>query len=125
LSEEEPDISKFGLRFSIKPLHLNKSHVFTTFERLHQDLKRPVADKNKANEERSEIQHLATTYVNSFKPSLDDFKKLKILKKNEDIIILRLDKGNGVVMLDKVVYNNAISDLLSDLTLNLRNCNLI
>ena len=74
-------------------------------------------DKNKANEVRREIQHLATTYVNSFKPSLKDLKKLKILKrlkKNKDIIILRPDKGNGVVVLDKLAYNNAISDLLSD-----------
>ena len=74
-------------------------------------------DKNKANEVRSKIQHLATTYVNSFKPSLKDLKKLKILKrlkKNKDIIILRPDKGNGIVVLDKLAYNNAISDLLSD-----------
>ena len=72
---------------------------------------------SKANEVKSEIQHLATTYVNSFKPTTNDLKKLKILKKlkqNKDIIILRLDKGNGVVVLDKVVYNNIISDLLSD-----------
>ena len=45
---------------------LRKSQVFTTFELLHQDLKR-----------QSEIQHLATTYVNSFKPSLKDFQTLK------------------------------------------------
>ena len=117
LSEEELDILKFGLTFAIKPPHLRKSQVFTTFELLHQDLKRHLVDKNKANEVRSEIQHLATTYVNSFKPSLKDLKKLKIpkrLKKNKDIIILRPDKGNGVVVLDKLAYNNAISDLLSD-----------
>ena len=29
------------------------------------------------------------------------------------------------MVLDKVVYNNAISNLLSDLTLNLRNFNLM
>ena len=52
-----------------------------------------------------------------FQTSLKDLKKLKILKrlkKNKDIIILRPDKGNGVVVLHKVVYNNAISDLLSE-----------
>jgi len=46
-------------------------------------------------------------------------KKLKILKKlkkNKDVIILRPDKVNGIVVLDKVVYNNAISDLLNDMT---------
>ena len=38
----------------------------------------------------------------------------KKLKKNKDIIILRPNKGNCVVVLDKVAYNNALSDLLSD-----------
>ena len=54
---------------------------------------------------------------NSFKSSLNDLKKLKILKKlkkNKDIIILRPDKGNDIAVFDKVAYNDAISDLLSD-----------
>ena len=117
LFEEELDILKFGFTFSTKSPHLRKSQFFTTFELFNQDLKRHLVDKSKANEVRSEIQHLATTYVNSFKPSLKDLKKLKILKrlkKNKDIIILRPDKGNGVVVLHKLAYNNAISDLLSD-----------
>ena len=116
LADDELDILKFGLTYAIKPLQISKSHVFTTFELLHQDLKRHLVDKSKANEVKNEIQHLATTYVNSFKPTTNDLKKLKILKKlkqNKDIVILRPDKGNGVVVLDKV-YNNAISDLLSD-----------
>ena len=105
LSEEELDILKFSLIFAIKPLHLRKSQVFTTFELLHQDLKRHLVAKNNANEVRSEIQHLVTTYVNSFKPSLKDLKRLKILKKlkkNEDIIILRPNKGNRIVLLGKL-----------------------
>ena len=108
---------KFGLTFAIKPPHVSKSQVFTTFELLHDDLKRHLSDKTKANEVRNEIQHLATSYVNSFKPSMNDLKKHKILKRlkhNKDIIILRPDKGNGVVVLDKVVYNKAMVDLLSD-----------
>ena len=117
LCDEELDILKFGLTFAIKPPHVSKSQVFTTFELLHDDLKRHLSDKTKANEVRNEIQHLATRYVNSFKPSMNDLKKHKILKRlkhNKDIIILRPDKGNGVVVLDKVVYNKAMVDLLSD-----------
>ena len=72
LLEEELDILKFGLTFAITPPHLRKSQVFTTFEFLHQDLKRHLVEKNKANEVRSEIQHLGTTCVNFFKPSLKD-----------------------------------------------------
>jgi len=82
---------------------------------------------SKANEVKSEIQPLATTYVNYFKPTTNDFKKVKILKKlkqNKDIIILRPDKGNGVVVLDKVVCNNAISELFSENS-KFKDCNLI
>jgi len=50
LPEEELDILKFGRTFSTKPLHLNKSHIFTTFELLHQDLKRNLPENSKANE---------------------------------------------------------------------------
>lgn len=85
------------------------------FTKILKDISR--TSRSKANEVRSEIQHLATTYVNSFKPSLNDLKKLKILKKlkeNKDIIILRPDKGSSVVVLDNEVYNNDIGDLLSD-----------
>ena len=120
LSEEELDIVKFGLTFAIKPPHLRKSQVFTSFELLHQDLKRHLVDKNKANEVRSEIHHLATTYVNSFKPSLKDLKKLKILKRlkqKKDIIILRPDKGNGVEVLDLLSDDTKFKKLQSDPTL--------
>ena len=59
-------------------------------------------------------QHLATSHVNSL--SLNDLKKhkmLKRLKNNKAIIILRPDKGNTIVVLEKVVYNKAMADLLS------------
>ena len=40
-------------------------------------------------------------------------KILKRLKHNKDII-LRPDKGNGVVVIGKVVYNRAMAELLND-----------
>ena len=39
---------------------------------------------------------------------------LKNLGKNKDIIITKLDKGNGVVILDQKLYNNAIEEIISD-----------
>ena len=38
---------------------------------------------------------------------------LQNLGKNKDIII-KLDKGNGVVILDQKLYNNAIEEIISD-----------
>ena len=39
---------------------------------------------------------------------------LQNLGKNKDIIITKLDKGNGVVILDQKLYNNAIEEIISD-----------
>ena len=36
------------------------------------------------------------------------------LKKNKDIVITKADKGNGVVILDRKLYNNAIEEIISD-----------
>ena len=38
---------------------------------------------------------------------------LKRLKNSKAIIILRPDKGNTIIVLDKVVYNKAMADLSS------------
>ena len=36
------------------------------------------------------------------------------LRKNKDIVITKPDKGNGVVILDRKLYNNAIEEIISD-----------
>ena len=37
-----------------------------------------------------------------------------ILRKNKEIVIIKPDKRNGVVILDRKVYNNAIEEIISD-----------
>ena len=39
---------------------------------------------------------------------------LRNLRKNKDIIITKLNKGNGVVILDRKLYDNAIQKIISD-----------
>ena len=46
-------------------------------------------------------------------------KKRKILEKlrrNKDIVIIRPDMGNGVVVMDRVIYNQQMDGLLSERT---------
>ena len=46
-----------------------------------------------------------------------DLKRYRILKNirnNKDIIILRPDKGNGVVILDRQVYMNSCYAIIND-----------
>ena len=43
-----------------------------------------------------------------------EFKALKRLSKNKDIVIQKADKGNTVVILDKCSYISAIEEILND-----------
>ena len=43
-----------------------------------------------------------------------EFKALKCLSKNKDIVIQKADKGNAVVILDKCSYISAIEEILHD-----------
>ena len=38
------------------------------------------------------------------------------LRKNKDIVIAKPDKGNGVLILDRKLYNNATEEIISDST---------
>ena len=53
----------------------------------------------------------------SHRPSQNDRKQWKILKslsRNKNIVILNRDKGNGVVVLDRKTYDNSILNLITD-----------
>ena len=39
---------------------------------------------------------------------------LRNLRINKDIVITKPDKGNGVVILDRKLYDNAIQEVISD-----------
>ena len=39
---------------------------------------------------------------------------MRNLRKNKDIVITKPDKGNGVVILDRKLYNNVIEEIISD-----------
>ena len=56
-------------------------------------------------------------YFYNYKPSpriLHQHCVLWNLRKNKDILIKKPDKGNGVVILDWKLYNNAIEEIISD-----------
>ena len=117
LSQEESDLLKAGLYFSIQPDKIWKSEIFTTFEKIH----RSFVNKLKSQETKSQIKmhlsYLANSYFYNYKPSpriLRQHRVLRNLRKNKDIVITKPDKGNGVVILDRKLYNNAIEEIISD-----------
>ena len=63
------------------------------------------------------LPYLANSYFYNNKPSpciLRQHRVLRNLRKDKDIVITKPDKGNGVLILDRKLYNNAIEEIISD-----------
>ena len=114
LSQEESDFFKADLYFSIQPDKIRKSEIFATFEKVH----RSFLNNLKSEETKSQIKsHVSHSYFYNYKPSPYILRRhlvLPNLRKNRDIVITKPDKGNGVVILDRKLYNKAIEEIISD-----------
>ena len=78
-----------------------------------------ICDKNNEALLKADLSSLAHTYYSNYKPTANALRKHKIVKKlrsNNNIIIVRPDKGNGVVILDKNIYLSKMHELISDKT---------
>ena len=67
------------------------------------------------------LLYLADSYFYNYKPSPCILRQhcilhRVILSKNKDIVITKPNKGNGVVILDRKLYNNAIDEIISDIS---------
>ena len=65
----------------------------------------------------ADLSHLAHSYLSAHRPTTANRKKyriLKDLKKKQNIVILKLDQGNGVVVLDRIAYDNGILKIIND-----------
>ena len=119
LSNDELDILKNGLSFSIPPAFLKKTDVFAQFDMINKFMTKELKDAKNSPILKSELSHLANSYVYKYSPSQSTLKKhgvLKRLRSNKDIVILRPDKGNGIVVLNRTDYNKAIMNIINDKT---------
>ena len=111
-----------GLNFLVKPGLIECSEFLLPFELLFRDIKR----EDLCNEDMSVIKaRLLDTALTSYQKFSRDreppenltssqFKALKRLSKNKDIIIQKADKGTTAVILDKCSYISAIEEILND-----------
>ena len=63
------------------------------------------------------LSYLANPYFYNYKHSpriLRQHRALQNLRRNKVNVIAKPDKGNGVVILDRRLYNNAIQKIISD-----------
>ena len=61
--------------------------------------------------------NLANVYWSSYTPTQNTLRKHGILKKlrtSQDIVIVRPDKGTGVVILDRDIYNQKMLEIIND-----------
>ena len=117
LSQEESDLLKAGLYFSIQPDKIRKSEIFTTFEKIHRSFLNNLKSEETKSQIKAHLSYLANSYFYNYKPSpriLRQHCVIRNLRKNKDIVVTKPDKGNGVVILDRKLYNNAIEEIISD-----------
>ena len=122
LTDDEKNVLCKGLNFSVKPGLIEYSEFLLPFELLFRDIKR----EDLCNEDMSVIKaRLLDTALTSYQNfsrdreppenlTSSEFKALKRLSKNKDIVIQKADKGNTVVILDKCSYISAIEEIFND-----------
>ena len=123
LTNAEKEALSFGLKFAFPPKKLDFYQYFLSFEKTVKSLvDYPLyGDEGSSDVFKSSLKHFALTYYYSF----DHFKcqdsrlthyvkTLKNLAKDKSIIVLHPDKGNGIVLVDRINYVNKIEEIISD-----------
>ena len=81
-------------------------------------MERHLIDSSNTNNIIADLCHLAHCYVSSYRSKAADLKKkhgiLKSLRRDRDIVTLKPDIGNGIVILDRTAYDNSIFGIFID-----------
>ena len=123
LSDVEKSLLRKGLNFTIRPNKLNYADYCINFELLFRDVLTLKMD-DKANEDllKTKLKELALSSFYHFNNhaqednslSSSEFSALESLAKKRDLIIQKSDKGNSIVLIDKIVYCERMEQIVSD-----------
>ena len=124
LTTEETDALARGLQFAFQPVKLNYCRYFLPFEKLFKDVKNePIYNNSQdaKNRIRASIKGTAFKCFYNHKSVQDEETKkmiatLKALSTDPSIDILKPDKGNGVVILNKADYESKMNSIIQDCT---------
>ena len=117
LSQKHTDLLKAGSYFSIQPDKIRKSEIFTTFEKIHRSFLNNLKSEETKIQIKAHLSYLANFYFYNCKPSpriIRQHRVLRSLRKMKYIVITKPNKGNGVVILDRELSDNAIQKIISD-----------
>ena len=98
LKPKEEDLLRNGLYFCIPPLKLWETDIFHSYELICSFMCNNLKDLKFEDQVRSELSHLANSYYSKYKLSKNSLKQHKILgklKTNDNVVIIKPDKGNG------------------------------
>ena len=117
MSLEELNILKFGLNHSSPPLKIRKTDMFASFETSHCFLRQDLRNDIDKVTLKSQLSHLTDWYILNYQPSRSTLTKNCILRKlrnDNEILILRLDKGSGVVVLSLRDCEKSVKNIIND-----------
>ena len=112
------------LNFSVKPKSIEYSKFLLSFELLFRDVKQenfhsenwPLIKARLLDTALSSYESFSRDQSPSENLTASEFKALRRLSKNKNIVIQKADKGNTIVILDKTSYISAIEETLNDQT---------
>ena len=121
LSDEEKKVLSLGLNFSIPPKKLNFPSHLVPFELLFRSVKdAPFKTNRNLDKFKTEMKHMSYQSYDkyNFKNELNitehEYSLLENLSNKKDIVIQKTDKGNAVVLIDRMDYDNSMLAILSD-----------
>ena len=121
LSDSGKSLLSKGLNFALPPASLEYSEYLVDYELFFRDtlsLETSYLDRELLKSRLTNLAFLSfKTYNSSRRPNNlthDEFESLLKLSKNKNVVIQKSDKGNSVVLIDKIVYTNGIKKLLDN-----------
>ena len=124
LTPTEKSLLSKGLKFVLPPKRLTLEKYLLNFENLYKSLSKfPIFTKENFDSQtfKDDLRHLAFKSFKDFKKNVpksilsqDELSALQSLSRDDSIVITRPDKGNGVVLMNKVDYKEKVKAVLVD-----------
>ena len=89
--------------------------MFTTFKKIHRSFLNYFKSEETKSQIKVHLSYLVNSHFCNNKPSpriLHQHRVLRNLRKNKDIVVTKPDKENGVISLDRKLYNDAIKETI-------------
>ena len=122
LFDTETEALANGLQYAFQPQKLNDCRFFLPFEKLFNDIKKKTIYKDAGdsiNRVKASIKQSAFKSFYNYQPARDNINKdkietLKDLSTDPNILFLKPDKGNGVVILNEEDYVSKMIPIIED-----------